>query len=259
LIEEWKQRPAHWVKPFKARSDIPVEALAGVDPDAIKITLSDRIRKELQARRFREGVKVTREPLQEALASKPEFFVSFLVMVMEPSSQRIARLTPLCDVLALIESGVGSVATRKCALPDAEGATLVEDIVVERPARATALRDGFAVVAADLVDAGSYSPVPFASMPYRVDVGDTLPEGTDAVALLDGVASRGKSAEAIAPVTPGEGVLLAGGDASCRVPLRRAGERLRQLDIAALAVVGISEVIIRSPRIVIGCGSATRN
>jgi molybdopterin molybdotransferase len=180
-------------------------------------------------------------------------------LVADRTSQSIARLTPLRDVLALIESRVGLVKPHKCALSDSAGGILAEDILVaERPAHAIALRDGFALAAGTVADATPYSPVPLASMPPRVDVGDALPDGTDAVAQLDSIVSRGTAAEAVAPVSPGEGVLWAGGDASGRVPLRRVGKRVRELDIPALAAIGISEVTIRSPRIVVGCGSARR-
>ena len=180
-------------------------------------------------------------------------------MVADLRSQSIARLTPLGDVLALIDSRLGVVTPRTCALPDAAGGILAEDVVVaERPAHAIALRDGFALEASSVVDATAYSPVPLASMPHRVDAGDPLPDGTDAVARSDGIVFRGQAVEAIAPVFPGEGVLSAGADASSRVPLRRAGERLRQRDVAALAALGVAEVTVRSPRIIVGCGGARR-
>lgn len=175
------------------------------------------------------------------------------------TGQSIARLVPLGDVLALIESRVGPVMPRTCALRDAAGGILAEDVVVaERPAHAMALRNGFALEAASIVDATPYSPVPLASLPHRVDAGDPLPDGTDAVAQLDGIVFRGQAAEAIAPVFPGEGVLLAGADASSRAPLRRTGERLRERDVPPLAAIGVSEAAVRSPRIVVGSGSARR-
>jgi molybdopterin biosynthesis enzyme len=42
------------------------------------------------------------------------------------------------------------------------------------------------------------------------------------------------------------------------VPLRRAGQRLRELEMSVLAACGISEVTIRSPRIIVGCAGARR-
>jgi molybdopterin molybdotransferase len=180
-------------------------------------------------------------------------------MTTRLSNQQIARLTPLADVLALMKKRAGPVMPHKCALAHAAGSILAEDIVAaERPAHAVALRDGFALAAASVADASPYSPVPLGSWPQRVDTGDPLPDDTDAVAQLDTIVARGQVAEAIAPVSPGEGVLWAGGDASPRVPLRRTGERLREVDVAVLAALGISEATVRSPRIVVGCGSVKR-
>jgi molybdopterin biosynthesis enzyme len=85
-----------------------------------------------------------------------------------------------------------------------------------------------------------------------------MPNGTDAVAPLDAIALRGDRAEAIAAVAPGEGVLQAGGDAAPMTVLRRAGVRLRAIDVAAMAVAGIAEVSIRLPHIAVVRGSAWR-
>ena len=68
--QEWKKRPAQYVKPFKARSDISVETFADADPDQIKATLSEWVRRELQASRFREAVKVMSDLLQELQPGK---------------------------------------------------------------------------------------------------------------------------------------------------------------------------------------------
>jgi molybdopterin molybdotransferase len=174
-------------------------------------------------------------------------------MTVDSSMQRIARLTPLRDVLALVEAGVGVVEPQACPLVSARGRVLGEDVVVKQlPAAPIALRDGYAVEAAAIADAGPYSSLPLASKPQRVDAGEPLPRGTDAVAPFDAVNERG---EATAPVAPGEGALLAGGDAASGTPLRRAGEQLRALDIAAIAAAGITDVWVREPRVHIACGS----
>jgi molybdopterin biosynthesis enzyme len=180
-------------------------------------------------------------------------------MAVDSSIQRIARLTPLDAILALIEAQVGVVQPSKCPLASARGQTLAEDVVVARlPPAPIALRDGFAVEAGAIADAGPYSPLPLASKPPRVDAGDELPGGTDAVAPLDAINEHGDRAEAVAPIAPGEGVLPAGGDAVSEKPLRRAGERLRAIDVAVMAAAGIAEVTIRAPRIsVVRGGSIT--
>src|SRR5580704_10692146 len=101
-------------------------------------------------------------------------------MVEVSSFQRITRLTPHGAVLALIASQVGTVEPRQCALTQATGLTLAADVVVsEQPPGPIALRDGFAVTAAAIVDAGPYAPIPFASLPHRIVAGEPLPAGTD--------------------------------------------------------------------------------
>src|SRR6516225_9357653 len=157
-------------------------------------------------------------------------------MAIDSSVQRIVRLTPLSAILALIEEQVAAVAACRTALAEAVGAALASDVyAAERPARAIALRDGFAVAAAEIADAGP-----------------------DAVAPLDAIALRGDRTEAVAVVAPGEGVLPAGGDTAPSTALRRAGEYLRALDAAAMAAAGIAEVTIRSPRIALAGASAAK-
>jgi molybdopterin biosynthesis enzyme len=173
--------------------------------------------------------------------------------------QRIARLTPLSAVLMAVETRVGTVKPHRCALPAALGCTLADDVVASRrPSRPIALRDGFAVEAAAIAEASPYAPVPFVSMPRRVDVGEPLPNQADAVVPLDAVTLHGDRAEAIAAASPGEGILAAGSDAMPHTRLRRAGERLRAIDLAVLAAADVAEVTVRKPRIHIACGSAER-
>ena len=175
-------------------------------------------------------------------------------MVEDSTNQRIMRLTPLGAVLALIEQRVGAVAPRKSALALARGRILAEDVAATAlPARAMALRDGYAVMADEVADAGPYSPIAFAAMPRRVDVGAPLPGGTDAILPLDAVILRGGRAETTAAVASGEGVLAAGDDATPRTPLRRAGEQLRDIDVAVLRAAGVADVMVREPRIGVAC------
>ena len=111
-----------------------------------------------------------------------------------PSSQRIARLAPLADVLAWIDANVRAVAPREVASSDATGRTLAADIKVTQaiPSKAIALRDGYALQSVWTNDASSYAPAPLPQMPARVDVGGALPAGTDCVAVLDHVAIKGR-------------------------------------------------------------------
>lgn len=169
--------------------------------------------------------------------------------------QRIARLMPLQAVLARIDAQIEAVKPQRWAVAATLGYTLAEDVVTsERPEHPIALRDGFAVEANAIADASSYTPMPLQLPIRRIDVGESMPEGTDAVLPLDAVVFRGEHAEAMAPVFAGEGVLAAGGDAAPRSLMRRARERMRSIDIAAVDAAGIKSVLIREPRIAVVLG-----
>src|SRR6185503_18051302 len=98
-------------------------------------------------------------------------------MVADSDIQRIARLTPLADVLASFDLSVGPVAPREETVAAALGLTLAADIVVEngRPAARLALRDGFAVRSEATLDASSYAPAELLPAPQRIDAGEALP------------------------------------------------------------------------------------
>lgn len=173
-----------------------------------------------------------------------------MVAYPEPA-QRIVRLMPLADALAAVDALVHPVEPREVDIAVALGRTLATDAVAPgaRPSAALALRDGWAVKSGETNDAGSYAPAPLSAPPQRVDAGQPLLPGADAVTPLNMVVFRGTQAEVLAPVAPGEGVLPAGADAEAGKPLRLAGERLRAIDRAVLSAVGVSRVTIREPRI----------
>jgi molybdopterin biosynthesis enzyme len=164
-------------------------------------------------------------------------------------TQRIERLMPLADALACIDRLVSPVASRRIGLAQATGLTLAETIANRHahPGSAIALRDGIAVDAAATLDASSYAPAPLAGAPAFVDVGDPLPAGADAVAPRDMVELREQTVHVLSPLAPGDGVLPEGADAAPGDVLGRAGARLRATDVAALSVLGASDVEVREP------------
>lgn len=165
--------------------------------------------------------------------------------------QRIARLTPLAELLAAIGRDVAPVAPREAELSAAGGRVLAADAVPpRRPLTTMALLDGWALAADDTLGAGGYSPALLPTSPERVEVGQPMPTGTDCVAPLDAVKLSGAQAEALATVNPGDGVLPAGGDCD-GTPLRRAGERLRAIDRAVLTAAGVERVSVREPRVAV--------
>jgi molybdopterin molybdotransferase len=165
--------------------------------------------------------------------------------------QAIARLTPLADVLAAIDTQVQPVAPRSVALEAAGGRVLAEDLVPPKlPKTAIALIDGWALAADATQGAGGYSPALLPTIPTRVEVGQSLPHGTDSVAPFDDVKIVGGRAEVLNTINPGDGVLPAGGDCEASA-LWRAGERVRAIARAALAAAGITRVSVREARIVV--------
>lgn len=166
--------------------------------------------------------------------------------------QRIGRLTPLGDVLAQIDLNVKPVAPRKRDASAACGLTLAEDIRLAHalPRHAVALRDGLAVNADAIRDAGPYAPVTLQD-PVPVNAGDAMPPAADAVLPHDAVIWRGAVADVIAPAAPGEGVLAQGADADPARPLFAAGRLLRAHDIAVLRAAGIPAVVARTPAITV--------
>ncbi len=180
-------------------------------------------------------------------------------MTDDSSMQRISRLTPLSAVLSIIDRRVVPVAPRQNPRPLSVGAVLAQDVSAPSlPPAPVALRDGYAVEAAAIADAGAYAPVPFRANPKRVDAGEPMPPGTDAVTPFDAVIFRNDRAEAVAAIAPGEGVLPAGADARAQIPLRRAGERVRSIDKAVLTAACL-DVSTRRPRICIARGEAAKS
>jgi molybdopterin molybdotransferase len=177
-------------------------------------------------------------------------------MIEDTSVQRISRLTPLKAVLALIDAQIEAVKPQRWAIATACGYALAEDVEsLECPEHPITLRDGLAVEAAAIADANSYAPLPLPQPIRRIEVGEPLPEGTDAVLPLDAVVLRGEQADAVAPVTVGEGVLPAGGDTALRSLMRLTGERMRSIDVAAMLAAGIESVKVREPQIAVVLGS----
>jgi molybdopterin molybdotransferase len=165
------------------------------------------------------------------------------------TGQRIARLTPLADVLARIDTLVQPVAPCEVALAQALGRVLADELTVgSRPQVALALRDGWAVNADRTADAGAYAPVPLRDA-ARIEVGMPLPNGTDAVAEIDAVTIRDGGAQAIAPIAAGEGVLPAGADVMRSSVLFSDGKRFTPVHAAVLLAAGISRIAVREPNI----------
>jgi molybdopterin molybdotransferase len=173
---------------------------------------------------------------------------------------RIARYTPLTDVLERVRSGAETVAPRRpLALHEAVGAVVAEDIRAGGafPPTPVAYADGWAVNAEELVGATAYSAAILSPPPDWVEADTVMPPGTDAVLPPDAVrvAAPGM-VEAESSVAPGEGVRNTGSDVEAGALLVASGTRLRARHVALLAATGVTEVEVRMPRVHLVAASA---
>lgn len=165
--------------------------------------------------------------------------------------QRITVLTPVAEIISRLDASVLPVALRDIAPDIAAGATLATDVVaqVDMPPQASALQDGWAVVAEQITDASSYSPVTPANAPLWVNSGRPMPEGTDTVLSVDAVTLINGTAEINTSAARAEGVLPARADITKGTVLLRVGERIRPIDAAILHNLAIAKISVRVPRV----------
>src|SRR5260221_14705202 len=96
--------------------------------------------------------------------------------VASETIQTIARLTPLAEVLAMVELEVKPLTPRTIEVTAGLGRTLAVDALApSRPNAALALIDGWAIAADATLGAGGYSPALLTQMPHRIEAGQPLP------------------------------------------------------------------------------------
>lgn len=135
------------------------------------------------------------------------------------------------------------------------------------PAFARASVDGYAVRARDTFGASDSLPayltligeVPMGQMPSLalspatcalIHTGGALPEGADAVVMLEHTQRLGDEIEVLRAVAPGENILQAGEDVQAGEEVLSMGHRLRPTEIGGLMALGILEVKVwKRPRL----------
>jgi len=166
---------------------------------------------------------------------------------------RVVRLTPLAEARALMLERAHPVAPKRVPLATATGHISAAAILAAQPVPVTpiALRDGWAVRAADTIGASPYTPCYAAEAPLFVAMGDRIPASRDAVLPMHAVKGDSRPAEILSPAAPREGVREAGGDLACGTEIVARGTRLRPDHIALLALAGTCEIEIRAPTLLI--------
>lgn len=158
----------------------------------------------------------------------------------------------------------------------AYGRVLAEDVraVEDVPDFDRSTMDGFAVRAADTFGASEGLPAylivagevlmgkpPGGALKqgeaWRIPTGGMLPDGADAVVMVEYVEDAGPDTAAVLrPVAPGENVVRRGDDVRAGAVVAHAGKRLRPQDIGLLAACGVARARVRKRPIVaiIGTG-----
>jgi len=170
-----------------------------------------------------------------------------------------------------------AVGTERVKLRDAGGRVLAEPLRApeDLPAERRAVMDGYAVRSADVREASELATVSLALVgvvpmgdvfrgavaageAVAISTGGFLPEGADAVVMIEHTSSTaesegpGRSVEIGRAVASGANVIQVGEDLTAGADVLPAGRRLRPQDLAALAAFGVAEVEVhRRPRVAV--------
>jgi len=156
----------------------------------------------------------------------------------------------------LLEAVVPHGRTETIPLEDADGRTLAEPVAAARdvPGYERAAMDGYAVRARDTFGASGRSPAVLrasesmgANAAVRVHTGSVLPDGADAVVMIEQVDARGDEVEVHEAVSVGENVGSPDEDVAAGRRLHGPGHRLRPSDLGLLKSTGVRDVAVYEP------------
>ena len=165
--------------------------------------------------------------------------------------------------------------TETVGLAEARGRVLAErvDASVDVPGFDRASMDGYAVRARDTFGAGERDPAVLpvvgtvhageapavsveAGEAVEISTGAVMPDGADAVVMVERTSERGgdgeRSVAVETAVTPGENVMLAGADVAAGERALGPGTRLTAREVGLLSALGVESVPVRArPRVAI--------
>ncbi|OYR49793.1 gephyrin-like molybdotransferase Glp [Halorubrum sp. Eb13] len=171
------------------------------------------------------------------------------------------RRTRVADALAtLLDAAEPHGRTESLPTADADGRVVAEPIDAPAPVPSydRAAMDGYAVRAEDTFGASDRSPAVLRAAgteaesvapgeAARVHTGSAVPEGADAVVMIEQVEEVGEEVEAFDAVATGENVGEAGEDVADGQRLFDAGHVLRPSDLGLLKSVGLDAVPVYDP------------
>ncbi len=177
---------------------------------------------------------------------------------MKRKRQTYRNLKPLHEAQDIFFSRFGNsrMAVETVPVRQALDRLLVEPVKAIRsvPAYNAAAVDGMAVWAADTFSAFPETPVFLStgSGAIQVDTGDPLPDGADAVVMIEKIEISGDRCEIRESVYPWQNVRKTGEDIVKGEILLPAHHRIRSYDQGALLAAGILSVrVLRKPRVLI--------
>ena len=153
----------------------------------------------------------------------------------------------------LRDACTGHGRTERNPVADAAGRVLAEDVAADRqvPHYRRAAMDGYAVRAQDTFGASERSPATLTvsdavdtDMAVQVHTGSAVPDGADAVVMVERTERRDGSLLVYDAVAEGENVAPAGEDVDTDQHLLDAGSRLRASDLALLRATGHDAVSV---------------
>lgn len=156
-------------------------------------------------------------------------------------------------------------------IEEADGRVIAEDIKanIEVPPFARSAMDGFAVIAEDTFGAGEFAPKPLKVVgvvragdepsvevsegeAVEVATGAVLPEGANAVVIVEKTETKEATVNVFAPVHPQENVSSAGSDIVAGTIVLKQKELLHHGKIGVLAALGLENVtVLRRPNVTI--------
>ncbi len=167
--------------------------------------------------------------------------------------QHLGPLTPLDKALARLLDGLAPVEPHPIPLAAARGSVIADHVALRHslPLYDTAVIDGWALRAYDLVGASSYAPVILTTSPTWVEAGDRMPNGCDCVVDAAHLEEAGAMVHALTEAIPGQGVRRAGGDLKEGQSVLQAGEPVRAIDVMVALAGGLDAIPVRRPSVLI--------
>lgn len=160
----------------------------------------------------------------------------------------------------LVDAATPHERIERVSLTAADGRVLAASVDARRavPHYARAAMDGYAVRAADTFGAGERSPEILRRAgtetnevapgdAVRVHTGSELPDGADAVVMIERVEEVGEEIEVFSALAEGANVAPVGEDVAADQRLFDAGHRLRPSDLGLLKSTGVGELEVREP------------